>query len=105
MTNAIIQKRTELEEAAMETASGRGHRMTPFAALYEQRHIAESICEKCEAYVQVNAKAKTNEIETGGTATILDCVTDNAPQQKSATSDLEWNDAIREAQAREAKQS
>lgn len=73
MTKMILAKRKQLEEAAMNTASGRGHRMTPFAALYEQPHIAESICEKCEAYVQVNAKAKTNEIETGGTATILDC--------------------------------
>lgn len=57
----------------MEVATGHRHRMTPFATLYEQPHIAEAICEKCEAYVQVNAKAKANEIETGGTATILDC--------------------------------
>ena len=76
MTTTVKEKRTRLEESAMQTATGRGHRMTLFATLYEQPHIAESVCEKCEAYMQVNAKAKANQSETGGTAIILNC-TDN----------------------------
>lgn len=65
--------RLQLEQSAMEAAINRGHRMTPFATLYEQRHIAESVCEKCEAYVQVNAKPAPNGIDIGGTAVALNC--------------------------------
>lgn len=77
-----IEKRQVLEKDATKAAADRGHRMTPFAPLYEQRHIAESVCERCEAYVQVNAKPAPNQIGIGGTAVVLNCrLTSNRNEQ------------------------
>lgn len=68
-----MTKQQQLEQSALESAVARGHRMTPFARLYEQRHVSESVCERCEAYVQVNTKPAPNQIDIGGTAVSLNC--------------------------------
>lgn len=52
MSATILATRLRLEESAMESAKARGHQVTPFATLYEQPYIAESVCEKCEAFVR-----------------------------------------------------
>lgn len=67
------KRSTALEESALETAASRGHRMTAFQPIHEQEYIAESVCEQCEAYAQVNAKAKGKEVSAGGTALIFNC--------------------------------
>lgn len=65
--------RKKLEASAMESATLLGHRMIPFAQLHEQPHLAESICETCEAPVLVNAQAGSLGIAIGGTAVTLNC--------------------------------
>jgi hypothetical protein len=77
---AVIVKTEEqqqLEQSVLQSCVTRGHRMTPFARLYEQKHISESVCEKCEAYAQVNTKPAPNQIAIGGTAVALKCRTGN----------------------------
>lgn len=76
MTTATIKRRIQLEQSAMESAVYRGHRMTPFATLHEQQYIAESICERCEMFAQVNAKPQPNQVVIGGTAVALNCTKD-----------------------------
>ena len=71
MRTTMLATRLRLEESAMRSAQARGHQMTPFAALHEQPHIAEAVCEKCEAYVQVNAKTQGRPM--GGTAIVFTC--------------------------------
>ena len=75
--STIIKQRLELERSAMESAVYRGHQMTPFATLRERRYIAESVCEKCEMFVQVNARPQPNQVDISGTAIALNCPTAN----------------------------
>lgn len=72
-TTRTKEWRLKLEASALETADLLGHRMTPFAQLYEQPHLAESVCEKCEASVLVNAQAGALGIAIGGQAVTLQC--------------------------------
>lgn len=62
----------QLKESAMKSATDLHHRMTAFQGLYEQPLIAESTCEKCEAYMQVNANPEAR-LAIGGTAIIYNC--------------------------------
>ncbi len=61
-----------LMESAMKSAIANQHQMTAFQGLYEQPLIAESVCEKCGAYMQVNAEP-TARLAIGGTAVIYNC--------------------------------
>lgn len=72
-TTVTTKWRKKLEVSAMESATLLGHKMTPFATLHEQSHLAESVCEKCEAPVLVNARAGALGIAIGGQAVSLQC--------------------------------
>lgn len=62
----------QLKDSAMKSATDLHHQMTAFQGLYEQPLIAESVCEKCEAYMQVNAEPEAR-LAIGGTAIIYNC--------------------------------
>lgn len=72
MTTATTQNLDRLKKSAMKSAMANRHQMAAFQGLHEQPLIAESICEKCEAYIQVNAEP-TARLAIGGTAIIYEC--------------------------------
>ncbi len=73
MTKHETDKQKQLEQSALVSAKSRGHKMSPFQRLHEQKYISESVCERCEAYVQTNTRPQANQIDIGGTAVALNC--------------------------------
>lgn len=68
-----MDKLTRLKFEARNSAKARGHNLTKFSTYWDGKS-AQAMCEKCKAIVTVNTAPKPNEIEIGGTAVALNCV-------------------------------
>jgi len=69
--NVRTESLDNLKNEAQETATFRGHDLSPWKSI--NNYIEEATCRGCNAYVRVNINPAPNDIDIGGDAVALNC--------------------------------